>query len=62
MDETLSIYIMRTEGSSYHTLAQSSSEFHTWVQFSLKGELFEEDMMRGMEEVFPYAVFCVCVV
>ena len=62
MDETLSIYIIRIEGSSYYTLAQFSSEFHTWVQFSLKGELFEGDMMRGMEEVFPYAAFCVCVV
>ena len=62
MDETLSIYIIGIEGSSYYTLAQFSSEFHAWVQFSLKGELFEGDMMRGMEEVFTYAAFCVCFV
>ena len=55
MDETFSIYIIRIKGSSHYTLAQFSSEFHTWVQFSLKG-----DMMRGREEVFTYAAFCVC--
>ena len=52
MDETLSIYIIRIEGSSYYTLVQFSSEFHTWAWFSLKGELFEGDIMRGSEEVF----------
>ena len=64
MDETLSIYIIRIEGSSYYTLAQFSSEFHTWVWFSLKGELlkFEGDIMRGSKEVFTYAAFCVCVI
>jgi len=38
MDKTLSIYIVTIKGSSYYTLAQFFSEFHTWVRFSLEGE------------------------
>ena len=35
MNETLSVYIIRIEGSSYYTLAQFSSEFHTWACIGL---------------------------
>ena len=62
MDKTLSVYIIGIKGSSYYTIAQFSSEFHTRVQFSLKAELFEGDMMKSREEVFTYIASCVCVV
>ena len=37
-ENCLSVYTIKIKGSSFHTLAQIFSEFHTWVQFSLKRE------------------------
>ena len=46
---------------SRYTPAQFFPTFHTWVQFSGKGEtIFEGDMRRGREEVFTDAAFFVC--
>ena len=58
MDESLSIYMIRIKDSSYYTHAQFFSEFQTWVQFSLEGEIISRGViMRCTEEVITFTAF-----
>ena len=60
MDETLSIYIIRIEGSTCSIF----SEFHTWVRFSLEGETIwreHEEKEGGSIHLWSFFVSSSCV-